>query len=184
MITLFPAGSVQNLSPKLRPVRKRRPTRKVTEDATADLLITADPLTPNDSQRHKPVIRNPAPPAASVANIPEGHQEGHATTSDSRTPIYDDGANPFLTAVDLCNDHLCNSNTTPSTERQFYAVSPSTPSQSPHSPHVGQHSITRPRRLRQSQKSGFTGRRRRRYAKDVWIFFRENSSNRSCLFCE
>lgn len=158
-------------------------TRKVIEDTTADV---SHPSTPNNLQQQDSVIRNPAIPPAPVANLPEGDQEGHTHVAAPAhpIPICDNGANPFLTATDSRNTCLRNSSTTPSTERQFYAVSPSTPSQSPHTLHAGRHSTTHRRRRRQSLKNGPAGRKRRHAARDVWTFFEDNNSTRSCLFCK
>lgn len=193
--TLLSTGSTdstQNPSPKIRPVRKRRPTRKVTEDATADVPVATHPPTSDNLRRQDSVIHNSSPPAAPAANLPEYRQEGHAAASAHPVPTCDEGANPFLTAAGSCRHESCDNHprnfATPSTERQFYAVSPSTPSRSPYSPCVGQRSIpssiTRRRRRRSSLGNGPVGHKHRRAARDVWTFFEDNDSKRSCLFCK
>jgi hypothetical protein len=69
----------------------------------------------------------------------------------------------------------------------FFAISPSTPSRSRHTPCVGPHSIphsvTR-RRRRQSLDNGPAGHKHRHAARDVWTFFEDGDSNRSCIFCK
>jgi hypothetical protein len=187
ILTLQSIGSAQNPPSNKRPARKRRATRKATEDATADVPITAPPSTLNNWQRQDPVIRSPAP-ADPFANLPRGHQEDRAAAPAHPSPVRDDGANPFLATADLHDTRQRNSTATPSTERRFYAVSPSTPARSPHTPRAGQHSIpysiTRRRRRRQSQDKGPAGHKHRHAARDVWTFFEDNDSKRNCLFCK
>lgn len=83
---------------------------------------------------------------------------------------------------------------TPTTERRFWAASPSVPSQTPRGPQRQRQSVrfsVGRRRSLQLSNAGQARRARaqkknRHAAKDVWTFFEEVESKtaRSCLFCK
>jgi hypothetical protein len=106
-------------------------------------------------------------------------------------PLRDEDANPFLTSVYTPTHALTRNLVAPSTEEQFFAVTPLTPSQPPDSEHARQESLRRSVVFRRHRhdvlENGPSGNQHRHSAKDVWTFFevhdRDNSKN-SCLFCK
>jgi hypothetical protein len=187
-LTRLPSGPVQQPSPEKRPIRKRRMTRKVTEDATADVPATDSPSRPHSRRRQEdPVVCNPDLPAPSASDIPSDRQANNEAISPHPNPVHDYGANPFLVAADPPKTPPPNPASTPSTEARFNAVSPSTPSRSPKTPQVGHHSIHQSVvRHRELLDNGPAGHKHRYSARDIWTFFEQDDSvsKNTCLFCK
>jgi hypothetical protein len=144
-------GSLDPDLPEQRPPRNRRVTRKVIEDATADVSLS-DPLE----------VSNPV--VAPSTNLSLSN-EGNLIVAAHGTPLPNPGS-------------------TPSTERCFWAASPSVPSQTPRDPRRARHSVRFSVGRHCSPRLPKARSKNRHTANDVWTFFEDVESKRSCLFCK
>jgi hypothetical protein len=151
-----------------RPARNRRATRKVIEDTTDQVSLIETVENQEDARR------------SDLVSATGNHQVDNVPVPPPTLP------NEMNPSVNVHATPLPNPRVMPSTETRFWATSPSLPSQTACGPQRGRNSahFTVGRRSVRRPIAGKARNKNRHAASDVWTFFEDAESKRSCLFCK